>query len=367
MLFAEDAVLILGERSSDDEEEEVFDEDTLIQLDAYTLEELERVDAEGHYRGARVSPGRRWIALYDTRVDPARLQLLDSRTLTFTSFTHEPHVARWMNTTDELLTVRLLVPLVEILPVDGEPGSVIWPEARLSIELVGHIWEDGPDSRMPGVSPDDTTLVIPTVDGPLADRMLAVIDVATEGVRYIHDAWGPVDFTADGGTFYAYRQAYDEEALAMRAQLLVVDVASLEVEQHALPFEEASTFFVSETGIYVGIVGIEGDPSSWFTPTRIAIFDLNRRIVTEIEDDVGWTSEKVLHPGHDELYMVQVDGLSRLDMLDAAIEPVGLYVHPLHVALMPSRSRIMLDDASSARYSLWNLDPFGDAGWVVLP
>jgi hypothetical protein len=362
ILFPESSVLLFADRSGDGEE---GSRDTIFKLDPISLGLLEELDTHARYRQARLSASRRWLSVIDTRTGLTHVSVMDTRDLTVLMQVPGWPVARWMNARDDLVTVVLdstARPTIEIWRPDDIDPETHFPHPASSHRIEGASLY--PDADL-AISPDDATLVVPVVTADEPAPCLAVIEVATWATATVENAVGPVSFTRDGSTILAYRYDEDGPTGEVLAYLVVIDAGTLEPVALRLPFDRAATSFVSETGIYVGIASVTATDSA--TPTRLAIYDRNARTLTEPDPGVGWTPEAVPRPGHDEMYLVHDAELLRLDFYDAEYEPLPLYVDPVHVALLPRRDRIVLDDLSTSRYSLWDLEDLWEAGWVMLP
>lgn len=361
--------------------------DTLVFLNPYSLETAFEISTGRMYKGARFSPDRRWLMMTNARDITPTVDVMDTAAFdadepvlavahTLPGYGHNRPIAVWAKSAGEI---------VEIMHVDayGEHGVLVrkwslegyeapgpWPEPDLELEIADAMLDPELTYHDVDVSPDDALLALPVLDldhpdhpdVPRVER-LALVDLETAEVRYKDGVVGPAAFTPDGSTIIAHRTVEDASTGERRSYLVVIDRETLDHRSVRMPYETGRTVFMSETGIYLGI-----EPTSGGESSHLAIYDMNRDVITELGPDLGWTDQSVQRPHHDLLYMISpMRGLYRLHLFDAGYEEVPLYFLPYHIAILESRDRIVLDDPSSGRYSLWDLEPFFEIGWIVLP
>jgi len=201
-----------------------------------------------------------------------------------------------------------------------------------------------------GVAPDDRHVVFPVLldEGTGGGHALIVLDVETSETRIVRDAYGPVGFTPDSSTIVSYHYV-DRGTDETWAELVLVDVETLEVETLEVPYSGMPSYFVSREGNYVVLV------PDVFAPGHMVLFDLDRNETTEFGDYAVKLNEFVSRIGHDELWILSDSSLYRFDFVEAILEPVSVGFSPEHVNILPRRDLLVLDDASGNDYTF--LDP----------
>ncbi len=370
MLFPLDAIMIMAERSGTDR---------LIKLDPGTFRETDSRSTGARYNGTRLSSSRRFIAVADNDETSAPIHVIDSVTLDIERIPHDGDwlEAMWLHQTDVLVAIvfydmydgpdpraRILAWRMDRI-VDGGwvPGSDgFWPDRIVDTTVHGAAGDLFFSFTWVGVAPDDRHVVFPVHydDGTGPEHALIVLDVATSGIRIVHDAYGPVGFTPDSSTIVSYHYV-DRETDETWAELVLVDVETLEVETLEIPYSGMPSYFVSREGNYVVLV------PDVLAPGHMVLFDLDRDETTEFGDYEVKLNEFASRLGHDELWLVSYESLYRIDFVEAVLERVGTGFGPEHINILPRRDLLILDDAHDSRYTFFDPEAREPVCSVMLP
>lgn len=351
ILFPADGILVMGEPSATQEQ--------LRLVDPVTLEEQARTTIDARYRGTRLSPNGRWLAVSDQVTADSPIHILDIEAWAGEA-PLDPKVlphggswleAMWLNERDELVAVvfeggdtRILSWSMEEREADDfatEDGYWANPRLDLTVE------DTDPDIigsfTWVGVAPNDDLVVFPVRQGDT--HVLLVVDPDTGDLRTVSDARGPVGFTPDGSTIVSYRYAEDDEG-STEPELLLVDADTLDTSVLSIPFAGGPQYFVSREGNQVVIATSLGT-------TQLVLYDLDTQTMTELDGPEIGLHEFVSRLDHDELWLVD-DGLFRLDFLSAELETIALDWTPAHINIQRQRDHLVMDDDDSARILFWS-------------
>ena len=346
ILFPASGVLVMSEPAAGGDDE-------LRLLDPQTFEETKRVVASGRYHGTRMAPSRRFIAVADNDAALAPIHVVDAATLEQRVIPHGGDwlEAMWLHGRDELHAIvfeddasgpraRLLAWDVAALSAQGFPTGEggLWADPRLDVSVDDIAADFAFSFTWVGVSPDDRWVVHPVqrraADGTSAHELL-VLEVETGAVRSVPNAKGPVGFTPDGSTIVSYADVGDGTG---DQRLLLVDVETLEVDEQDVPITGGLSYFVSREGNFV-VVGSSGGGQ------RLVLYDVDSGTQTQMDGPGVGLYEFVSRVGHDEIWLVDDQALYRLHFAEARFELVPTSFAPEHIAILPSRDRLVLDDA----------------------
>lgn len=357
LLFPTSGLLLMSE--ADD------GRDTLTLLDHTSFAVKKTVTKPARYHGTRVSPSGRFLAVADNAAQGAPIHVVDTATLEHVVVPHDGEwlEAVWLNGTDTLVAIvfyetrtpraraRLLT---WSLGADAPlPPAERWATPDLDVRVDG---VEPPElfsatagdaeihaywTRI-GVHPGDADVVFPTmaVGGP----RLVLLDPARGTTRFHDGASGPVGFSPDGSSILAYSFGVGD---APPPVLLVIDRARLEAAEVVLPYRAWPEFFVSGEGNLVVIA------PTWVESGDLALYDLDNGIMSRVRGARVHLQEFVSRPGHGELWLVE-KGLFRFDYLMAELEAIALDWQPDHVAILPQRDQLALDDRGGRRLVFWS-------------
>jgi hypothetical protein len=353
ILFPASSVLVMGEPNTAEERLRLFD--------PVTMEERVQSTSSARYRGTRLSPSGRWLAVSD-QLDPQNvLHVIDIEGLLEDApATVDPHVvphggswleAMWLNQRDELVAVVFEGPDTRILSWtmdqqeadDFETENGYWANPHLDISVP----DTSPDIigsfTWVGVAPDDHLIVFPVVQGDT--HVLLVVSPDDGELRVVPDARGPVGFTPDGGTIVSYRYV-DDGAGGTLPELLLVDAETLDTTSLSIPWTSGPQYFVSRESNHLVVAAAIGNQ-------KLVLYDLDAQEVTELDGPEIGLHEFVSRLGHDELWLVD-DGLHRLDFVTEAFETVPLDWTPAHINILRQRDQLVLDDEDASRVLFWS-------------
>lgn len=351
ILFPTDGILVMGEPSASQEQ--------LRLVDPFTLEEHARAHVDARYRGTRLSPSGRWLAVSDqTASDPA-IHILDVEAWAG-SAPMEPVVvphdgswleAMWLEQRDELVAVvfeqsatRILSWSMDEQSDDGfETEGGYWANPRLDLTVADAAPDIIGSFTWVGVAPDDSFVVFPVRQDD--DHVLLVVDPDTGDLRTVPNARGPVGFTPDGSTIVSYRYVDDGQG-GTDPELLLVDPDTLDTSTLSIPFTGGPQYFVSREGHHVVVASSLGNE-------QLVLYDLDTHDMTELEGPEIGLHEFVSRLNHDELWLVD-DGLFRLDFVTAELEGIDLDWTPAHINIQRQRDQLVMDDEDSARILFWS-------------
>lgn len=347
-LYPERGLLVMAERDG---------ADVLYLFDGETLQPAASLSTEARYHGTRMSPSRRFVAVGDNVQDPIPVHIIDTERLEV----HELDVggvaleAMWLEQRDALAALvsdeevgsRLL--LWEVDP--ALDASVGLGAPLLEIEAPDHFFQVDHDYTWIGVAPDDAVVVFPVLHRTRGDELLLLRPDSGE-VQVVANAHGPVGFSPDGDTIVSYRyedadgDGHGDEG--GQASLLLIDVETLAETLLPIPFEGWPEYFVTREGRLVVVASMGGDED-------LVLFDMDSGSATVLGGASLGLHEFVSRVGHGELWLVDDRQLWRLDLWSQEIRPVSLGFVPAHINLLPSRDRILLDEADDTVLSF--LDP----------
>jgi len=346
--FTADGLLVMGQVTADAAGGyETWEK--LYRIDEATLQVLAEHDSDTWYWGTRTSASRRWVAVADNGDDAHPIHVLDPRTLEAAVVATDAVwlEAMWMNTTDRLVglvtdeDLHTRLRLWSFQERDGLPslgGRASMPPEDLEIDLEGLFPNVLMSYSWIGVHPQDVQIAVPMHDQG-GNPVLALIDPQTQEVRTVPDVAGPVAYTPDGSSVVGYRCD----------QLVVVDTVTGET-QTLRTDAELPTFFVSRDGADV-LVTEALDPDA-----PMVLFDLETGASTVLPLPGGALQDFTFRDGHEDLWYVQQQSLSRIDLGLAEAEVVATPFVPHHLNWMPTADLLVLDDAVRPELHLFDPD-----------
>ncbi len=347
--FTADGLLVMGQvpaegATTSDGHERMY------RVDEATLEVLAERDSDTWYWGTRTSASRRWVAVADNGDDAHPIHVLDPRTLEAAVVATDAVwlEAMWMNTTDRLVGLLMDEDLHTRLRLwsfqdrDGLPslgGRASMPPEDAEIDLPGLVPNLFMSYSWIGVHPQDLQIAVPMFDEVIGDEVLVLVDPSTHAVRTVPDVSGPVAYTPDGSSVVGYRGDH----------LVVVD--SVTGDTRTLRTEaEVPTFFVSRDGADVLVT------ETFDADAPFVLFDLETGASTVLPLPGGALQDFTFRDGHEDLWYVQHDALSRVDLGLAEAEVVTTPFVPHHLNWMPTADLLVLDDAVRPELHLFDPD-----------
>ncbi len=361
ILFVEDGVMVMGERGVGEE---------LIVYDKAGEKELRRVSSDARYHGTRVSRSGRFVAVADNHGgDNNRnpIHLISTHDLSTVKIPHPGDwlEMNWANTSDTLIAAQFTSPTV-----GGETGSVRLMSWSIDEVAANNFATDdtglwalrGLDVTIPNadvdllfsyswvsVSPNDKYAVVPLLHRypeELKDHhRLALIELATNEVKLIDNAQGPVGFTPDGSTIVSYRNVLNGDGTT-NYHLLMIDPITIEERLLAEPSPGLIQFFVTRDGNFV----LVGD---FFGSNQLTLVDVDTGTTQKLGRALN-LREFVSRPGTGELYLVD-NGLFKVDLFEATVREMPQDFTPKHINRLPSSDQLVVDNTVTDK--LIFLDP----------
>ncbi len=341
VLFPNTGLMVMGER---------WDNEHLYLFDAETMEQLEAKVVDADYHGTRSSPTGSWVAVADNDVSPPPVHIIDSSDLSTHQLLEDGAYieAMWLSTQDTLAVIT------EKQDRTGVTLS-LWDPEQPALPVVAsyapwHHFEIGWDYTWIGVHPYDELVVFPVEHGERGEELL-LMEPDTGELTVIQDAHGPVGFTPEGDLIVAYRyQDLDGDGQGdegERPSLLLIDTETMEVETMPIPFVGYPEYFVSREGRVVVVASMTGDE-------QLVLFDLDTGAMSEVGGPSLALEEFVSRDGHNELWMLDMNDLHRLDLAAAELETIELSFDPAHINILPSDDLLVMDEANDTVLRFWD-------------
>lgn len=376
ILFPASGVLVMSERDQKDE---------LLLLDKDTFAEKQREPIDVRYHGTRMSPSRDWIAVADNTSTTAPIHILDAEILTRRIIPHNGDwlEAMWKNQSDELFAIVFYdmnddspdaKPRARILSwsmEDVKAGQFMpddtgfWPDRKLDIEVPNVTGDFFFSFTWVGISPDDKWAVFPVRETDPAtpeEYALIVVETATGEVRIVPDAKGPVGFTPDSSTIVSYDDKgsqngpdgmTDNDEVDQR--LLLIDVASLQVDPQDVDISGGLSYFISRDGNFVIV-------ASNFGEEKLVLYDIDNDKSTQMAGPAIGLEEFVSRKGKNELWLVDQSSLFKLDMNAGDFSQIEPGYGVQHINILPDHDWLVLSEvprSGSEAARLHFFDPTG--------
>ncbi|TKC95879.1 TolB family protein [Polyangium fumosum] len=371
LLFPASGLLVMSEAS---------DKDRLDLYDHETLVLKKSVDLDVRYNGTRMSPSRKFIGVADNTSEKTPIHILEADTLDRHVIPHDGEglEAMFLNKSDTLVAIvfydqntpapraRLLAwSMQEVVSreFEVEAGGSFWAAPLFDIEVPNITADIGASFTWVGMSPDDKYIVFPVRkaevqpnDAIVYTNELLVLEPATKALREVPGARGPVGFTPDGSTIVSY----GDQDMNGNQELWLVDAATLDVDPEPVTIEGGLSYFVSRDGNFVVVASSDGDQ-------RLVLYDVDQDKSTQMEGPSVGLTEFVSRVGHKEMWAVDDQSLFRLDLAAGEITEVKTTFTPEHVNILPTRDRLVLDDADSNDIVFFDLKEKSVKTIVALP
>jgi hypothetical protein len=367
VLFPQSSMMIIGERPNGGG-------NRLMRFDETTLAMTTSVDTSANYWGTRTSPSGKYVAVADnSQVHPPihviDADTLDRHVLTADGLTLE---AMWLRNSDTLVaayfpngtqtigSARIVTWSVPELEAKGYPqgNGGIWSLAKVDITVPKVGFDFWFSYTWVGISPDDSLAVFPVItqdEGGALTHELLVMDTSTGALRTVPNAYGPVGFTPDGTTIVSYRYGGPGE----RAQLLLIDTATLVPLTANIPGGAAPSYFVTREGNDVVVASNLGLSS-------LVLYDVSNHKFEKLGGPSLGLADFVSRMGHDEVWLVD-NGLFRLDFATAKLKQIPISWTPDNVDILPKRDLLVLDDADSGDIRYFDPSTLSVTRTVKLP
>ncbi|MDC3962876.1 hypothetical protein [Polyangium jinanense] len=350
LLFPASGLLVMSEES---------EKDRLDLFDQETLALKKSVELDIRYHGTRMSPSRSFIGVADNTSEKFPIHVIEADTLDRHVI---PHDGEWLeavflNKSDTLVAIvfydqgkptpraRLLGWSMQELAIAGYPlgPTGFWAAPVFDIEVPGIAWDLSSSFTWIGTSPDDKYIVFPVRkaevqpdDKIVYTHELLVLDPGTKELREVPGARGPVGFTPDGSTIVSY----GDQDMNGNQELWLVDAETLEVDPEPVTIEGGISYFVSRDGNFIVVASSNGEQ-------QLVLYDVDQDRSTQMEGPGVGLEEFVSRVGRKEMWIVDNQSLFRLDLAAGEIAEVETTFTPEHVNILPTRDRLVLDDADS--------------------
>ncbi|MDI1483306.1 hypothetical protein [Polyangium sp. y55x31] len=350
LLFPASGLLVMSEES---------EKDRLDLYDHETLALKKSVELDIRYHGTRMSPSRKFIGVADNTSDKAPIHVIEADTLDRHVIPHDGEwlEAMFLNKSDTLVAIvfydqdkptpraRLLGWSMQELATAGYPlgPTGLWAAPVFDLEVPGVVGDFSFSFTWVGTSPDDKYIVFPVRKAEVQPNdeiaytnELLVLDAATKELREVPGARGPVGFTPDGSTIVSY----GDQDMNGNQELWLVDAATLDVEPEPVTIEGGISYFVSRDGNFIVVASSNGDQ-------QLVLYDVDQDKSTQMAGPGVGLHEFVSRAGRKEMWIVDDQSLFRLDLAAGEIAEVRTDFTPEHVNILPTRDRLVLDDADS--------------------
>lgn len=376
ILFPASGVLVMSEKDGKDE---------LLLLDKDTFVEKQREPLDVRYHGTRMSPSREWIAVADNTSVTAPIHIVDAEILTRRIIPHDGDwlEAMWKNQSDELFAIvfydmdgsvpdakphaRILSWSMEAVKAGQfEPDDTgFWPDRKLDIDVPNVTGDFLFSFTWVGISPDDKWAVFPVRETDPAtpeEYALIVMETATGEVRIVPDAKGPVGFTPDSSTIVSYDDQGSQNGPDGRTpdsevdqRLLLIDVATLEVDPQDVDISGGISYFISRDGNFVVVASNYGDE-------KLVLYDLDNDASTQMAGPAIGLTEFVSRKGKNELWLTDDSSLFKLDMNAGEFSQIDPGYSVDHINILPQHDWLVMTEvprSGSEQARLHFFDPAG--------
>lgn len=376
ILFPASGVLVMSEKDGKDE---------LLLLDKDTFVEKQREPLDVRYHGTRMSPSREWIAVADNTSVTAPIHIVDAEILTRRIIPHDGDwlEAMWKNQSDELFAIvfydmdpnvpdakphaRILSWSMEAVKAGQfEPDDTgFWPDRKLDIDVPNVTGDFLFSFTWVGISPDDKWAVFPVRETDPAtpeEYALIVMETATGEVRIVPDAKGPVGFTPDSSTIVSYDDQGSQNGPDGRTpdsevdqRLLLIDVATLEVDPQDVDISGGISYFISRDGNFVVVASNYGDE-------ELVLYDLDNDASTQMAGPAIGLTEFVSRKGKNELWLTDDSSLFKLDMNAGEFSQIDPGYSVDHINILPQHDWLVMSEvprSGSEQARLHFFDPAG--------
>lgn len=363
ILFPKSGVLVMSEQIGKDE---------LRLLDETTFAEKQVQEVDVRYNGTRMSPSREWLAVADNTSAHAPIHIIDTEILKTRIIPHNGEwlEGMWKNKTDELIAIvfynadpnvpdskpyaRILSwSMADVVAGEWMPDETgFWPKAKLDVKVDNVRGDSFFSFTWVGISPNDKWAVFPVLeadDTTVMTHELIVVDTETGDYRLVPDAKGPVGFTPDSSTIVSYDDNGSENGPNGNApdgepdqRLLLIDVASLEVDPQDVDIMGGITYFISRDGNQVVVASNYADES-------LVFYDLDKKEQTKMKGPAMGLDDFVSRPGTSELYLESENSLYRVDMAKAEVNELDLTYNLDHLNILPKHDWLVMSEVGDLK------------------
>lgn len=345
LLFPDAGVLMMRETPDGGEVLTLFDRESFA--------ERRTASVASRYRGTRVSPTGKWVAVADNDGDAIPIHIIEPSTLRVRPIPHRGEwlEAMWSPDRDLLVTaifdgdVRVAAWSMDAVSARAfaTDDSGAWSKPELDLTIPNKRPDESLSFTWLTSSADGRWVVVPVRDGASGDNQLVIVDSRDRTHRVVHGAKGPAGFTGDGSTIVSY--ASSPHAPDAADEMMLIDVASLETRRVKVPRLDRFNFHVLGATVTVApTFEPAGSPRERGEHLPLFVFDAHARdpgIV--IEPARVHLTEYVERPLDHDLWMVSHDLLSRIDLRHRTLEAFDLGFVPRHLNRLPKRDWLVLD------------------------
>lgn len=270
-----------------------------------------------------------------------------------------------LNLESQLPNIRVLSWTLDALEENAfaldEEG--LWLGASVDIRLEQQLPGKGFYS-VPMFSPEGDFLIQPTyhvtesdTDGDgdqdlsIDESMIHLISLPSGQIRTLPGLQGPANFTPDGSTLVANRQAVSTNAngeTSSRNMLVMVDVETLAYEETLLSEDGSSDYFVTREGNFVVIdmepiyTINEETGEQELEDSNLMIFDIDAGVMRTITDSAVELADYVTRPGHGELWSLSGTKLYRIDYVSAEVQNIRTSWESAFIHYLPNMDKLVL-------------------------
>lgn len=228
------------------------------------------------------------------------------------------------------------VPVPEVMPGTTPPPSN------------DRFWE--PAAPL-AISADDRFAAIPVAWG------VALVDLSSGTSTFFPSVVAPPSFTPDGSALII------EVANAnAHSRLDFVDLASGATTSVDVPTYGGFAYFVTREGNQVLVTAAE-DTTQWRSTVRFLAIDRTTHqasMPTAGSRTTPYLDQFVSRLGHDEVWILGTEGgVDRFDLVTGSLSHFPLDGNPSGIGILPSRDRLVFDDGTHSRLTIWDPTTFG--------
>lgn len=242
-------------------------------------------------------------------------------------------------------------------------APMISPEGDYLIQSTFHVTESDTD----GDGDQDLSI---------DDSMIHLISLPSGQIRTLRGLEGPANFTPDGSTLVANRQAVSTNAngeTLSQSMLVLVDVETLAYEETFLSEDGYSDYFVTREGNFV-VIDMEpiystneetGEQET--VDSNLMIFDIDAGVMRTITDSAVEIADYVTRPGHGELWSLSGTKLYRIDYVSAKVQNINTSWESAFIHYLPNMDKLVLMERAKPVLHLVDPDSLFVERAITLP